>query len=114
MSALPPIATLIRPRASQRIGPPTEANSAGHALASEGTGRRSNERLFAFVRARTDAIIGGLPIHRGPRNFLDLVGYVVIDGQLLDTRWKRIWNCLVCHFKISPFDELVLNRGGPT
>jgi hypothetical protein len=35
MSALPPIATLMG-ASPKKIGPPTEANSAGHALASEG------------------------------------------------------------------------------
>jgi hypothetical protein len=77
-------------------------------------GLAQQRTLFAFARARSDAVVGGLPIHYGPRNVLDLIGYVVNDGKLLDEGWKCIRNCLVCHFKISPFDELVLNRNGPT
>jgi hypothetical protein len=77
-------------------------------------GLAQQRTLFAFARARSDAVVGGLPIHYGPRNVLNLIGYVVNDGQLLSAEWKCIRDCFVCHFKLSPFDALVLNRGSPT
>jgi hypothetical protein len=55
--------------------------------------------LFVFVRAGPDAIVRRLPVHCGSRNAFDLASYVVNDGQLLDTRWKRIRNRFVgSHF----------------
>jgi hypothetical protein len=55
--------------------------------------------LFVFVRARPDAVVCRLPIHCGPRDVLNLIGYAIDNGKLLDAGWKCIWNCLVCHFK---------------
>jgi hypothetical protein len=52
-----------------------------------------------FFRVRPDAIVRRLPVHGGSRIAFDLAGYVVNDGQLLDTRWKRIRNRFVgSHF----------------
>jgi hypothetical protein len=40
------------------------------------------QQLFVLVRARPDAIVRRLSVHRGPRNAFDLANYVVNDGQL--------------------------------
>jgi hypothetical protein len=95
--------TSIRPRASRREMARRRKRIGGPVLASEGTGRRSNERLFAFVRARADAIVRRLCVHNlirvifhGARDPLDAV-------KLIGARWKCTRGCFVIsHFK-SPF-----------
>ena len=54
-----------------------------------------------FLCARPDAVVGGLPIHRGPRIALDLLSYVVNDGQLFCGGGKCIGNRFVgIHFEV--------------
>jgi hypothetical protein len=50
--------------------------------------------LFAFVRARPDAIVRRLPVHCGPRNAFDLASYVINDGQLLGRQGEVDWEFL--------------------
>ena len=72
-------------------------------------------RLLVFARAGSDAVVRGLPIHCGPRNVLDLIGYVIDDGQLFGAGRKCIWD-FFSHFLTPLFlsSESVLKSVGPT